>query len=55
MVYMGSDTYSALLSSDTVRKAEEAGAVRIPMKSDLHLTGPQGTWTIYGMELVLVP
>jgi hypothetical protein len=21
----------------------------------LHLTGPEGSWTIYGMELVLVP
>jgi len=54
-VYMGRDKFDRFLSSGTVRTMERMGAVRIPVKSDLHLTGPAGTWTIYGMELVLVP
>lgn len=55
VVYMGEDKYRKLVSSDTVRMAECGGAVRVPMNPDLHLTGERGAWTIYGMELILVP
>ena len=51
IVYMGPDKYQPLLAIDLVT------ARRLPMPKwgGLHLTGPEGEWTIYGMELVLVP
>lgn len=55
-VYMGPDKYREFMSSKTVEQTMRTGAVRLATDSaSLHLTGPKGRWTIYGMELVLVP